>query len=513
MKAKILNWNYLYLFVLFIITEIVLVSVLTYIKNTKIENIEAIHTKKLNTQLKAVIDFYSTTSTILIDEILNQEKVTNLLININTEDSTIKNSVRNELFNILQPTYERLTNHGFRQLHFHDEVGNSFLRFHSVDYYGDNLFDFRATILKANKTKKPQFGFEEGKILNGFRNVFPIIIENKFYGTVELSNSFDSFSTTLHKNFPLEFKLLITKEYVDSKVFPDLIDKYYQLSSISNSFYEEKYIKPLDKKEYITPRTILAIDNLLKKDISYNLKTKRQFVKSLQLDKKNYIVTFVPIADFNQTINTYVASYVEDNNIFLEERSYYLSLFFSHLVILIFIMIYIVKHYSDEKNKFMIKAYIDPLTKLYSRAKFNSDISNLISIDEENKYSLIIFDIDHFKNVNDTYGHDVGDIILQEFAYITKETLRENDMIYRWGGEEFIILVKDASKHSLETLAEKLRVAIQTHDFSHIGHITSSFGIALGKSNDTKDTLLKRADLNLYKAKQNGRNCVITDED
>ena len=255
------------------------------------------------------------------------------------------------------------------------------------------------------------------------------------------------------------------------------------------------------------------LSNLLKKDISYNLKTKRQFVKSLQLDKKNYIVTFVPIADFNQTINTYVASYVEDNSIFLEERSYYLSLFFSHLVILIFIMIYIVKHYSDEKNKFMIKAYIDPLTKLYSRAKFNSDISNLISIDEENKYSLIIFDIDHFKNVNDTYGHDVGDIILQEFAYITKETLRENDMIYRWGGEEFIILVKDASKHSLETLAEKLRVAIQTHDFSHIGHITSSFGIALGKSNDTKDTLLKRADLNLYKAKQNGRNCVITDED
>lgn len=513
MKAKILNWNYLYLFVLFIIAEIVLISVLTYVKNSKIENIESTHTKKLNTQLKAVIDFYSTTSTILIDEILNQEKVKILLTDMNSNDLILKDKVRNELFHTLQPTYARLTKHGFRQLHFHDEMGNSFLRFHSVGNYGDNLFDFRATILEANKTKKPQFGFEEGKILNGFRNVFPIIIEDKFYGTVELSNSFDSFSTTLHKNFPLEFKLLITKEYVDSKVFPELIEKYYKPSSISDSFYEEKYIKPLDKKGYITPSTLLAIDNLLKQDISINLKTKQQFAKSLQVNQKNYIVTFVPISDFNKTINTYVISYIENNSIFFEERSYYLSLFFSHLVLLIFIMIYIVKHYSDEKNKFMIKAYIDPLTKLYSRAKFNSDISNLISINEANKYSLIIFDIDHFKNVNDTYGHDVGDIILQEFAHITKETLRENDMIYRWGGEEFIILVKDASKHSLETLAEKLRAAIETHYFSHVGNITSSFGIALGKSTDTKDTLLKRADLNLYKAKQNGRNCVITDED
>ncbi|MCK9337148.1 MAG: diguanylate cyclase [Arcobacteraceae bacterium] len=507
MKVKILNWNYLYFFVFFIIAEVVLISALTYIKNSKIEAIESTHTRKLNTQLKVVIDFYSTTSTILIDEILSQEEIKNLLVDINTSDPVKQDIIRNKLLNILQPTYDRLTSHGFRQLHFHDEKGNSFLRFHSVDNYGDNLFNFRATILETNKTKIPQFGFEEGKILNGFRNVFPIIIDKKFYGTVELSNSFDTFSTTLHKNFPLEFKLLITKEYVDSKVFPELIDKYYKPSSISDLFYEEKYTKPLNKKIYITPNNLLFIDNLLKNDIANNLKTKKQFVKSLQVNKKHYIVTFIPVADFNQTINTYVASYIEDDTIFIEERGYYLSLFFSHLIIIIFIMIYILKYYSDEKDKFMRKAYIDTLTKLYSRAKFNNDISKLISIEEENSYSLIIFDIDHFKYVNDTYGHDVGDIVLEEFAHITKETLRENDMIYRWGGEEFIILIKDASsKNSLLTLANKLRVAIEQYNFSYVGHITSSFGIAQGEPQDTKDTLLKRADQNLYKAKQSGRN-------
>jgi diguanylate cyclase (GGDEF)-like protein len=102
-------------------------------------------------------------------------------------------------------------------------------------------------------------------------------------------------------------------------------------------------------------------------------------------------------------------------------------------------------------------------------------------------------------------------MVLEEFSTIIKQTLRENDMIYRWGGEEFIILVKDKNKKHLRLLTEKLRRAITTFQFTKVGFMSSSFGVAISTADDTKDSLLKRADENLYKAKQSGRNCVVMD--
>ena len=512
MKLKLHNSRYLYFFLLFILLEVALIWTLMYNRDSHISAIENRYTKRLQTQLNSVINFYSTTSTIVIDEILNNNNIKKILLNLNESNELKQQESRKELLHVLKPTYDRLTTYGFRQLHFHDKQGNSFLRFHSVDNFGDNLFPFRATILEANKTKKPQFGFEEGKILNGFRNVFPIIIDGEFYGTVELSNSFDTFSETLHKNFPLEFKLLITKEYVNSKVFPELINKYYKPSTISDLFYEENSSKSSQYGIFINKQILLKIDEKLKTlSIEKDLRTKQSFVQSIKVDKKNYIVTFVPVSDFNKTINTYVISYVADDSIYEEQKSYYVFLFFSHVILITFFMLYILRYFFDEKNKFMEKAYIDSLTKVYTRTKFNYDISKIIDEDELQHYSFILFDIDHFKNVNDTYGHDVGDIVLEEFTRVIKHTLRENDMIYRWGGEEFIVLVKDKHRLHIEILTDKLKNAITNFNFTKVGFLSSSFGVAIATQEDTKNSLLKRADENLYKAKQIGRNCVVMD--
>jgi hypothetical protein len=109
--------------------------------------------------------------------------------------------------------------------------GNSFLRFHQKDYFGDNLLDIRPTILAVHQSKKQVKGFEEGKIVNGFRNVFPIYVGGEFQGSVELSNTFEGISTQLHKNYPFEYKLIIDKADVNSKLFPELDCK--KLSSIN----------------------------------------------------------------------------------------------------------------------------------------------------------------------------------------------------------------------------------------------------------------------------------------
>jgi len=120
-----------------------------------------------------------------------------------------------------------------------------------------------------------------------------------------------------------------------------------------------------------------------------------------------------------------------------------------------------------------------------------------------------MFDIDHFKNVNDTYGHDVGDIILQELTALVSDAIRETDFFARWGGEEFMIITHTEIAQS-ELLAEKLRSLIEENQFSEVESITSSFGVAQYRRDDTKESIVKRCDEMLYSAKNSGRNCVVS---
>ena len=122
--------------------------------------------------------------------------------------------------------------------------------------------------------------------------------------------------------------------------------------------------------------------------------------------------------------------------------------------------------------------------------------------------SLIMLDLDYFKRVNDTYGHDVGDRLLKEVAQLIGHHLRDPDQLSRWGGEEFLVLVPETVLEQAQQLAVRLKCAIETHQFEKAGGVTASFGVAAHQKGDTPETLLKRADRALYQAKSNGRNRV-----
>jgi diguanylate cyclase (GGDEF)-like protein len=122
--------------------------------------------------------------------------------------------------------------------------------------------------------------------------------------------------------------------------------------------------------------------------------------------------------------------------------------------------------------------------------------------------SLIMFDLDHFKQVNDTYGHAIGDYVLQTLTKIARVNLREIDILIRWGGEEFIIIAPDTDLKSATVLAERIRKAVEEFTFDQVGKITVSFGVTQFKKDDTEDTIIKKADDAMYEAKRNGRNRV-----
>ena len=153
----------------------------------------------------------------------------------------------------------------------------------------------------------------------------------------------------------------------------------------------------------------------------------------------------------------------------------------------------------------------DALPRLYNRLKLDTTLST--EVERANRYghqlSLILFDVDNFKQVNDTYGHQAGDAVLIAIAEIVRTVVRTIDIAGRWGGEEFLIICPDTDLQGAAELAERLRHAIAQHDFGTVGHKTSSFGVSLHQRNATLDELLAQADRALYRAKESGRNCVV----
>ena len=163
-----------------------------------------------------------------------------------------------------------------------------------------------------------------------------------------------------------------------------------------------------------------------------------------------------------------------------------------------------------EKLELTKEATIDSLTGAYNRIYFTKHIKRLIQSHQssEMQSGVIFFDIDHFKRVNDTYGHDIGDYVLSEVAALAKKYTRNHDKLIRWGGEEFLIICEIDQEDSLRNIAENLRLMIENYNFRNAGSITVSFGCAIhNANNDILDTV-KVADEKLYIAKDSGRNRV-----
>lgn len=165
-----------------------------------------------------------------------------------------------------------------------------------------------------------------------------------------------------------------------------------------------------------------------------------------------------------------------------------------------------------EKRHWVDMASTDHLTGVMNRAKF------LAVLDEElqraqryrSPLNCMMFDVDDFKGVNDTFGHDVGDRVLQGICELVGRNIRKHDRLARWGGEEFILLAPGCSERETALLAEKLRRMVEAQSFEGPGRVTCSFGLTSYKPGEPAEALLKRVDQAMYKAKHHGKNSVAT---
>lgn len=187
---------------------------------------------------------------------------------------------------------------------------------------------------------------------------------------------------------------------------------------------------------------------------------------------------------------------------------------FTFLIVFSLVFIFEIRLSSNQlkhQNAILDKlASTDPLTGLYNRRSMDVFLSQAVETDSN--FALIMCDIDDFKKVNDTYGHDFGDVVLKGVAGITTEQVKEQGYVCRWGGEEILILLNNASEESSFRIAENIRrnVANRVFDLNEKWiHCSLTLGIALHNNNEAVEDTITRADYNLYCGKRKGKNAVV----
>lgn len=226
-------------------------------------------------------------------------------------------------------------------------------------------------------------------------------------------------------------------------------------------------------------------------------------------DNDDYLINTKYITELNLylSVEAKIDNYTKD----VKKILYFnILLSLSITIIISFVVFRIIRTYN---NKLESMAFRDPLTDLYNRRYFEDEFLKIIKMHNRTRQECCIafIDIDNFKDVNDTYGHDIGDLVLKQISNILKNNNREVDLISRWGGEEIVILFLNTDITAAMIITEKLRELIENDAvLRHLtsSGITASFGITAVMSDDNIDSVLNRADKAMYTSKSNGKNIV-----
>ncbi|HEX5330170.1 sensor domain-containing diguanylate cyclase [Sulfuricurvum sp.] len=325
----------------------------------------------------------------------------------------------------------------------------------------------------------------------------------------DLATNFEAIISS-NKNYKSENSNLLT-EYKKAVDLSNIVSKTNPkgvITYVNDKFCE---ISGYTREELVgKPHNIIRHPDMAReafKELWDTIKAKKSWngiVTNMKKDGSQYIVdtTVIPILDVDGDVVEYIA--IRHDITELEETKQQLRNINKAM-----------KNKVDElysmTNTLEEKAFRDNLTGIKNRENFEDIFT--IEIDNAKAsnvpLSLIIFDVDHFKMINDTYGHQAGDIILVEMVKLIEKNIKNGDIFARWGGEEFVILARQTEIIGATNLAENIRKIVEAYKFSYVEkNVTLSFGIAQLIAEDTKKSLFEKADGALYEAKKNGRNRV-----
>jgi diguanylate cyclase (GGDEF)-like protein len=442
---------------------------------------------------------------------MQNQKLISVLQKVTKASPQEKKLLRVRAYKLLSRNYKRLTNMGISQVHFHLRDNTSFLRMYAPNDYGDDLSKTRNTVVAVNATKKPQEGFEACGYMTGMRFVYPIAAPDKEYiGSVEISFSAQQMLNSITDDYVYDSHILISKKMQTATLVKNELGfSYKETWETPDYLIEESTHKQVKDKNFYNK---INTDELRKK-ISLKIQQETAFSVEFVYNFQHIVLSFHPLSNVNEDKNiAYIVTYTISNyisNLDIEQE-YMKMLFFAILGIIYLFSLYII--INREKLKDL--ALFDALTKLPNRTLFMIEFQNELNraYRYKNKVALLFIDLDGFKQVNDTYGHHIGDELLKVIGNTLVSTIRKNDIAARLGGDEFMVVLNEVenieyAQQVANKILEKINEdIILEHKVIHIG---ASIGISLYPDDSTTLLdLVKFADSAMYEAKNNGKNNI-----
>lgn len=316
----------------------------------------------------------------------------------------------------------------------------------------------------------------------------------------------DDIKDVRNKKFALMGSLKI-KNFIQQK-YPNI-----KIIEVANSKEGFKKIQKGEVFAYIS--TLANISYNLKEDHIVDLKISGKLDTKLEIfmatRKNDYILKNIlekSILTVNELDKTSILNSWQDIHIHEFDKEFFYKIIFTIVFILLLIIFFLVLYWNRKLKK--LNDQLNILSKTDNRLMINEIFQQEISRFKryETPISIIMLDIDYFKKINDTYGHNIGDFVLIEFAKVVKTNIRETDHLGRWGGEEFVVVCTNTHLKGAVNLANSLKKAITNIDINNKYKLTCSFGVSELKKDQDLESLIKSADDALYQAKNEGRNKV-----
>jgi len=496
----------LFLSLLFVVLFSLIYAAISYDKQNQINAALAQQLENLDSNYKQGLDRFDVIARNVYISLQNDEKLLEIMQRGSAQEK-VHQKISDELYQYYKEEFHKLQLLDVMLVQFVLPSGKSLVRMHNSEHFGDDIEGLRYSFDFVNREKVAISGFEEGKTSHAFRHIYPLYRDGVFIGSVDIG-----FSSTMLQNYTMRANNIHTHFIVNKNV--------YKTNEWKNNL-AEPYEESVEHKEYMfnlsnhvnhdrLHETNIKVITPMRALIDEKIATKERFCIYKKVDETIRVVAFLPVSNIKgEKAVAYLVSYTDSKQIQSILKNFTIVTW-SVVVVLLLVLAFIYQNVLYRKTLRNELKY-DGLTRIFNRKYFLNVAQETIEKykKSENSISIVMADINFFKNVNDFHGHQAGDEVLVAFAQILNTSLRDLDIVARYGGEEFIILMVTDAKNAQDVI-EKIRLKIENHKFAGVLalHVTASFGIAQHANNDSLEELIKRADKALYVSKEQGRNRI-----
>ncbi len=489
------------------------VSIFVLLRSEFYDNITILENetiKKYNEQYVTLIHGYRQLARSYFERIESDNRISKIMWQANHANEEEKNILRDELMQLSFANYDSALSNGFRYYHFALVDGTSFLRMHTPDKFGDDLYKVRDSIRIANEDGRYVEGFEQGITSNSYRFVFPLFYKGKGVGCVEISLSISSITKLMGDFFNTRCSLIIRRSIIEDKIDEEYLKILYEPTSFSSEYYVDTETR-IQVENYCESNILKLIDDGNLNEGGKSKLNGDTFFISLSYKENYYSVVFLRIENVLGDHAGYLIFINDCTHFYSNENLFNIqSIILSFMLIMVGSIVLILV-----KNRFKMEkmTYYDQLTGAYNRNKLYKLIEHEVqrNIRYNIVFSIILFDVDNFKEVNDTYGHVFGDKVLKRISRVILANIRINDILFRYGGDEFLLLLPNTDQDEANLVADKIKSLIKNIRFDNIDEsVKLSTGVVQYNTNESVEQLIHRSDKMLYKDKQKNKSNPVS---